>query len=109
MEYGPKILEELGGVKGELKGVKEHLVTLNGKVADHEGDIGDLKLVDTETKNSVNNMANDLKRAVKHITEKESDDKETQSKWKDRIIMWLLYIGGVLVYTTLLKLEIINI
>ena len=101
-DYHKEIMRAIGTLEGSVKmgfkGIHERQDTANGRLAKNEEKISKLEVADGKMLERISN------------TEKKGTlNAKEQGKWKDRLLMFVLYIIGVLIYTGLLKLGIINI
>lgn len=99
------ILAKLGDIQVDLgkntvktEAIEQHLLTLNGTVAKHEGDLNAAKITESQVLGQLAILLSDL-------NNRKDNKKELNALWIERMV----WVGGVLLYAVLTKLHIISL
>lgn len=101
-EHKEEIIRAIGQLEGKIsvgfEGVHKRQDIANSRTNKLEERVNKLEITDSGVITELH-----------ALKEKQSGVSNEQNKWKDRMILWALTGGGILIYTALVKLGIINL
>lgn len=97
-EQVARIMEKLGELHGDIRGINQRLDTLNGSVAKVKTEIVDLKVEDAK-------IAGEIEAINNYIEEERTEQKGKNNRWMDLVFD----IGKTILISALSVLGILNL